>query len=120
MRLVAQGLTNQQVADELGLSVNTVGTHLKAAYRKLGACNRIQAVYRYGGGAAPTPAGVQWLVLATLPRFCPLCKAKDSEPRGKVSAQLVGSGCVVEVDCPLCTSPHQLLELVGDRHGQET
>lgn len=34
-RLVAQGLTNPQVAKELSLSPHTVGSHLRRAYTKL-------------------------------------------------------------------------------------
>jgi DNA-binding CsgD family transcriptional regulator len=35
LRLIARGCTYVQVADQLGMSVNTVGTHIKNAYRKL-------------------------------------------------------------------------------------
>jgi len=42
--LVARGLSNQEVADGLHLSVETVRTHLKHIYTKSGARNRLQAV----------------------------------------------------------------------------
>jgi len=35
LRLIARGCTYVQVADQLGMSINTVGTHIKNAYRKL-------------------------------------------------------------------------------------
>jgi len=35
LRLIARGCTYVQIADQLGMSVNTVGTHIKNAYRKL-------------------------------------------------------------------------------------
>lgn len=41
-RLVCQGLTNQQVARQLVLSVKTVGYHLSNAYTKLGVHSRTQ------------------------------------------------------------------------------
>lgn len=41
---LARGLTNQQLADNHHLSVNTVKTHLKNIYRKLEVGNRAQAV----------------------------------------------------------------------------
>ena len=40
--LAAQGLTNQQIAARLGLSVRTVGSHLSRAYQILGVTRRSQ------------------------------------------------------------------------------
>ncbi|MGH3519406.1 MAG: response regulator transcription factor [Haloechinothrix sp.] len=42
---VAIGRTNNEIADQLGLLTNTVKAYLKSAMRKLGAGNRVQAVY---------------------------------------------------------------------------
>jgi len=44
LRLAAEHLTNRQIADELGLSVNTVKDHLSSAYGKLGVSGREDAV----------------------------------------------------------------------------
>jgi DNA-binding NarL/FixJ family response regulator len=41
--LLAQGLRNQEIADALFVSIDTVKTHLRAAFRKLGVSNRAQA-----------------------------------------------------------------------------
>ena len=35
LRLIARGCTYAQVAERLGMSAHTVGTHIKNAYRKL-------------------------------------------------------------------------------------
>lgn len=43
LRLLAAGETNQQIAQDLVVSVNTVKDHLKHLYRKLGVNNRLQA-----------------------------------------------------------------------------
>jgi LuxR family maltose regulon positive regulatory protein len=43
LRLLATGCSNQEIADELIVSVNTVKDHVKHLYRKLGVNNRLQA-----------------------------------------------------------------------------
>jgi len=46
---LAEGMTNQQLAADLHISLNTVKFHLKNIYGKLGVDNRAQAVARYLG-----------------------------------------------------------------------
>lgn len=46
VQCAASGLTNRQIAQQLGISENTVRTHLKQAYRTLGVCTRAQLAYR--------------------------------------------------------------------------
>jgi LuxR family maltose regulon positive regulatory protein len=46
MRLMAAGLSNQQIADELVVALSTVRTHTKHIYRKLGVQGRVRAVTR--------------------------------------------------------------------------
>ena len=46
LRLIAHGCTYQQVADQLGVSLHTVGSHIKNAYRKLGVRSAAAAVMR--------------------------------------------------------------------------
>ncbi len=46
LRLVAAGSTNREVAERLFLSPHTVKDHTSAAYRKLGARNRAEAILR--------------------------------------------------------------------------
>jgi DNA-binding NarL/FixJ family response regulator len=45
LALVAHGMTNREVAVELGLATETVKTLLERAYRKLGAKRRAEAVF---------------------------------------------------------------------------
>jgi DNA-binding CsgD family transcriptional regulator len=40
--LVAQGLTNQQVADQMFISVHTVAFHLRQVFRKLAISSRVE------------------------------------------------------------------------------
>jgi DNA-binding NarL/FixJ family response regulator len=44
LRLVAAGQTNPEIADELGLTRNTVKTYLQSTMSKLGARNRVEAI----------------------------------------------------------------------------
>jgi LuxR family maltose regulon positive regulatory protein len=46
LRLIAAGLTNQAIAESLMVSVNTVKTHARNIYGKLGVHNRTQAATR--------------------------------------------------------------------------
>lgn len=43
LALLAQGLLNKQIADQLGVAENTVKTHVAALLRKLGCRSRMQA-----------------------------------------------------------------------------
>ncbi|MDH3319385.1 MAG: helix-turn-helix transcriptional regulator [Betaproteobacteria bacterium] len=46
LRLIAHGCTYGQAADRLGVSLHTVATHIKNAYRKLGVRSGAAAVMR--------------------------------------------------------------------------
>lgn len=46
LRLISLGMTRQQVAERQFVSLNTVKTHLRSAYGKLGARNRHEAIER--------------------------------------------------------------------------
>lgn len=44
LRLVGEGLRNRDIADRLGISVNTVHRHVQSLLVKLGAHSKLQAV----------------------------------------------------------------------------
>ncbi|RSM77964.1 DNA-binding response regulator [Amycolatopsis sp. WAC 01375] len=44
LRLAAQGQTNPEIAESIGLARNTVKTYLQSALHKLGARNRVEAI----------------------------------------------------------------------------
>lgn len=43
---LAQGLTNEEIAQQLHISVHTVKAHLEAIYDKLNVSNRVQAAMK--------------------------------------------------------------------------
>jgi len=44
LKLAAKGMTNKQIANELSISDNTVGTHLVKIFRKLDVQSRTEAI----------------------------------------------------------------------------
>jgi DNA-binding NarL/FixJ family response regulator len=52
LELVSTGMTNTQVADQLGLTVHAIKFHLASIYRKLGVANRTEAAVAYAVGEA--------------------------------------------------------------------
>ena len=44
LRLIVQGYTNQEIADRLFLSINSIKTYIRTTYRKIGVDSRQQAI----------------------------------------------------------------------------
>ena len=44
LRMLVKGLSNKEIARELGVQGVTIKLHLRNAYRKIGASNRVDAV----------------------------------------------------------------------------
>jgi DNA-binding CsgD family transcriptional regulator len=61
--LISQGLTNQQAADQMFISVHTVAFHLRQVFRKLGISSRVELTRmaveqaQAAPGSEPSPAG---------------------------------------------------------------
>jgi DNA-binding CsgD family transcriptional regulator len=53
--LISAGQTNKSAASALGVSINTVGTHLRAVFAKLGVQSRVQLANCLAGYASQTP-----------------------------------------------------------------
>ena len=47
MRLIVSGLSNQEIAEELFISLNTVKSHIKNIYKRMGVSKRTQAIARW-------------------------------------------------------------------------
>jgi DNA-binding CsgD family transcriptional regulator len=44
LAMIVQGRTNQEIASDLFLSINSIKTYIRSAYRKIGVRHRAQAV----------------------------------------------------------------------------
>jgi DNA-binding CsgD family transcriptional regulator len=55
LRLLADGLTSQQIADELGIRPSTARNHAQRVLAKLGVTSRVAAVLRFLEGAERLP-----------------------------------------------------------------
>jgi DNA-binding NarL/FixJ family response regulator len=44
LQLIAHGLSNQEIADQLALSINSIKTYIRSAYTKIGVTSRSQGV----------------------------------------------------------------------------
>jgi DNA-binding CsgD family transcriptional regulator len=53
--LISEGHTNKSAASALGVSINTVGTHLRAVFAKLGVQSRVQLANRFASYASKAP-----------------------------------------------------------------
>jgi DNA-binding NarL/FixJ family response regulator len=65
LRLVAQGLTNRQIAAELTVSVNTVKFHVRTIFRELGIHNRVEATRLWAAAQPPASDAPQLAGMAT-------------------------------------------------------
>jgi LuxR family maltose regulon positive regulatory protein len=57
LRLLRGSLTAREIAEHLELSPNTIKTHTRAVYHKLGVCTRRDAVNRAQATGILPPAG---------------------------------------------------------------
>src|SRR5215470_3681926 len=95
VRLIAEGMSNAEIADQLSLSPLTVKTHANHAMTKVGARDRAQlVVVAYQTGLARFPARAKRLLPGTCPRTGGWRRAAPARgnggPEGKSRGTLVG------------------------------
>jgi DNA-binding NarL/FixJ family response regulator len=59
IQLVAQGLKNREVADEIGTTEHVVKNYLRVIYDKLGLWNRVELALWYESRRLPSPMVMQ-------------------------------------------------------------
>ena len=73
LQVIAEGLTNREIASRLFLSLHTVKVHTRSINRKLGVYNRTHAVIRGRAlGILPSiqsPGGLNWVMAARSDNF---------------------------------------------------
>jgi len=60
IQLVAQGLKNREVAQEIGTTEHVVKNYLRVIYDKLGLWNRVELALWYEARQIQTPMIMQW------------------------------------------------------------
>ncbi len=80
LALITQGLSNQEIADRAYLSINSVKTYIRSAYRKIGVTRRTQAAV-WASTTASSPTRCAPL---TLPSCC--VRRRASHPLSRVGA----------------------------------
>jgi len=88
LELVSQGYTSAEIEGQLGISANTVNTHIALAVRKLGAPNRMHAArmlreYRLATGSADPPENLTSQIL----RLSPTAPDAPDRPRPEALAR---------------------------------
>jgi DNA-binding CsgD family transcriptional regulator len=92
LRLVAEGSPTRRIAGQLGVSAETVETHIKTAMRKLGARTRTEAAARAAAHWAAGPRAAESGAAGTAtadsaaPRSAPGGSAVGSAARGSTAA----------------------------------
>lgn len=92
LRLVAEGLSNQQIANQLGVSINTVKVHLRSVFGKIGVASRTEAsMYAVRSGIVTVERAHQapaepTILIAPVPS--PLEPAVDQSPAEPVAPEV--------------------------------
>jgi NarL family two-component system response regulator LiaR len=85
LALITQGLSNQEIADRVYLSINSVKTYIRSAYRKVGVAKRTQALmWALENGFKPDTLRTIDPALLVRPRFrhpdLPACNQRPRRP----------------------------------------
>ena len=116
LRLVATGATNQQIANQLQISINTVKVHLRNIFSKIGAVSRTDAtVYAMRNGLVPgfasPPDEVPPSPLPLLSDLLAEVPPLPAEEPVNVTLVVPSAPLVAELPPPLATPRHRSFPL---------
>ena len=93
MRYLAEGLTNREIGERLGLSQHTIKNHLFPIFDKLGVSNRTELLFKTLNHSAPAPGRTLLQSLLTDPTAASdeatLAFCEKAAEHGVVAAQLL-------------------------------
>jgi DNA-binding CsgD family transcriptional regulator len=116
LALAAQGLNRPQIAEQLGLQLLTIGTHLKNIHRKLGVHNRAAVLaLAWGQGLLKDSSKLAALATGVGPglKFCSSCGTAFQVE--SIRAQYTAAVRLASREVKASSAPHSSARLAAGR-----
>ncbi len=111
LEFLSSGLSNKQIAGQLGISYETVCVHLRRVYEKLHVCSRTAAVVKHLQGRAAQDAALRRRESGSLSEWTPLTSVGAEE-------EVVMTGAVPERRCAMLHRSTSFAALKASAEGE--